>query len=623
MTKEDLIELKKKIFKLNEEEKKERDLYLRKLALGEIQGPATGYASIDKPWLKYFSEENILPDIPKMKAYEYMVLNNFQHLERNALSFFNKKISYRELFRKIDEVARALIAIGVRKGDIVTISIANIPESVYLLYALNKIGAISNYIDPRLSAEEFKRAINKTKSKFVISLEMCAKNIEKIRNKSSVEKVVYISPIESLGLPIKILEKIKEKNGIMYDEDKIIKWAFFIKQGAFVKGNVESIYEENYPITIVHTGGTTGEPKGVVLTNECFISMAHMHKFGGFPYNETDTVLNFLPPFIAYCISNGINLPLTLGAETILVPKFDAPDFPNLIMKYSPNQVLSGPILWEYAMKSEIRDLSFMTAPISGGDSLPIELEKQINDYLSEKKCPANISQGYGMTEVSSAACYSFPNAYKLGSVGIPFVKNVISIFDYEELTEKQIGEEGEVWISTPTEMLGYYDNPVETEKVKYVDENGVSWIRTGDIGKLDNDGHIYIVGRIKRMIVRNGNKIFPTNVENLILQNNNISNCVIVGVDDPIERKVPIIHIVLSENCTKSLDEIIEYIKQIICQNLPIFNVPKKYVFRDELPLTSINKVDFKALENEQLSDEIIIDKRIINVKSKSKATI
>ena len=176
-------------------------------------------------------------------------------------------------------------------------------------------------------------------------------------------------------------------------------------------------------------------------------------------------------------------------------------------------------------------------------------------------------------------------------------------------MLEKNIGEEGEIWISSPTIMKEYYNNNIATEELKITTIDGNNWIRTGDIGKIDLDGNLYIVGRMKRMIVRNGNKIFPANTENIVLKLNEIDNCAIVGIDDDIERKVPVIHIVLKKEIVESKEEIVEKIKKIISDNLPEFNIPVKFVFRESMPLTSINKIDFKKLEQEELSDDIIID--------------
>ena len=604
---DELKEYREKLGKLTQEEEKQRNLYLKKLANGTLQGPLTGKQSIDKTWLKYYEDYDIKQDIPKMSAYDYMVVNNNSNLDKNALNFYGIKITYEELLKNIDKITRSLISLGVKKGNIVTLAMANTPEMVYLFYALNRIGAISNVIDPRYSADEMKREINKVNSKYFITLVDCYDTSRRIIEETNVEKTVYLTALESMPLPIKVVNKLKNK--IKRIDNNSISWNDFIKNGKKIDKDINNIYENDMPVTIVHTGGTTGEPKGVVLTNENFVAMANMHMHGGLDYEKDDKFLNILPPFIAYCLCNGINMPLTLGLEVTIIPQWDVPDFPMILDKYKPNHVLAGPILWDYVTKSDIRDLSYLKTPVSGGDALNEELEKRINDFFKKKNCKSKVAQGYGMTEVSSAAVFSKQEANNIGSVGIPFIKNNVSIFDPETLLEKDIGEEGEIWISSPTIMKEYYNNNIATEELKITTIDGNNWIRTGDIGKIDLDGNLYIVGRMKRMIVRSGNKIFPANTENIVLKLNEIDNCAIVGIDDDIERKVPVIHIVLKKEIVESKEEIVEKIKKIISDNLPEFNIPVKFVFRESMPLTSINKIDFKKLEQEELSDDIIID--------------
>lgn len=601
MKKEDLIELKKQIVSLSDEEKKQRDLYLRELANGTLQGPPTGYASIDKPWLKYYKEEDLLADIPMCKAYDYFLTNNVNNRESIAIKFLGTKISYGKLINKIDETTKALYEMGVREGDIVTMILPLCPETVYLFYAINRLGAICNSINPLGSYEDLKEEINLTKSKYIFAIEMCEEKINKI----NCENVIYINPLNSAPSILREAYSLKAK------QRHNNEWKRFINKGKNVSENIDSNYKKNSVLAIVHTGGTTGKPKGVQLTNENFVAMAAMYKNGGLNFEKGESFLSFLPPFIAWCLSNGINMPLSLGAEITMVPTFDVQDFPKLMDRYKPNHVLGGPILWDALINNGITNLSYLKSPVSGGDSMPIELERRINDYFEKCGCENKIAQGYGMTEVSSSATFSVHNAYEEGTVGIPNSKNNISAFD-DDGCEKQIGEIGEIWISTPTIMKGYYGNNLETNLVIVEDENGVKWAKTADLGLITSSGHIKIIGRKKRMIVRSGQKIFPLNDENIIMQNKNIDMCSYVAAYDEKERHVPVLHIVLSKECDCSLDEIVLQIKKSITEQLPIYDIPKYFVFRDDLPKTDINKIDVKKLEEEETPTCEISDKRL-----------
>ena len=612
MTKEGLLELKEYLSHLSDEERKKMDLHLRRLATGEEQGPSTGYPSIDKPWLKYYPEDAIVSDVPKMKAYDYVYERNKNFPNQVALSYLGRTIKYEEFFRKIDQVAASFKSIGVKRGDIVTMAMATSPEMVYILYALNKIGAVVNIIDPRLTGKEIAEKINISSSKVFIGLEMAVSNICSEKEETSLENVIVVSPFESANFLIKILGKSKEKKF----NDDIKTWDDFISCGKRYNGKIEEDFEDNKPAIIIYTGGTTGAPKGVVLTNENLNAMAVMQVVSGYNLQRKDTFLNFLPPFSAYSVVQASHIPLSLGLSITQVPLFKPEDFPKLMRKYRPNHVMSGPILWDIMMNDKLSrraNLSDLKSPISGGDSLQIEMEKDINDFLKRNGCQFRIQQGYGMTEVSAAAFYSTENSYKLGSVGIPLVKNNVSIRNIETGEELMENQDGEILISTPTMMQEYFQNEKATSEIIENGEDGVKWIHTGDIGHIDESGHLFIVGRIKRMIVRSGNKIFPSNVENIIMTLPEIGHCSIVGMPDSKEKSSPIAHIVLSEEYIGCEESIIQKIEDTILSNLPDYNIPKKYVFRNSLPVTEMSKVDFKQLELESIDfskndDRIII---------------
>ena len=430
---------------------------------------------------------------------------------------------------------------------------------------------------------------------------MCEPVIEKVTEILPLESVVSVSPVESAPLPIKVLAKAKSSK-----QNKFMDWNVFIKKGASYFGKIDEEYEENHPLTIVHTGGTTGKPKGVVLTNENFNNMALTQVLCDLGFEAGDRFLTFLPPFTAYCLVNAIHDGLYLGWHNILIPTFQPSDFPMLMKKHKPNHVLSGPILWDAFIKSKIQEkenLKYLKSPISGGDALNIELEKQVNKFFENHGSKATITQGYGMSEISAAAFYSKASAYKPGSVGIPYIKNNVGIFDPNTGEELPFNEDGEICISSPTLMLEYYRNPEETAKVIEVKEDGERWIHTGDIGRVDEDGNLYIIGRMKRMIVRNGNKLFPSNVENIVMQNPAINNCAIVQMPNKLERHVTVAHVVLKEEFVGMEEEIIAQIEEEIAQELPEYNIPYTYVFRENLPITGLNKIDFKKLEEQSKS--------------------
>lgn len=609
MNKEDLIRLKKKIVELSDKEKKERDLYLRNISLGNILGPMTGYASIDKPWLKYYNENNIDKERLNCSAYDYMKHYNINNLSYNAINYMGNIITYKELLDKIDEVTKSLINLNVKSGDVVTLIMANIPENIYLFYAINRLGAVANIIDPRLKTDEIIEIVNNNKSKLVISIDsfMNKKNILNIKKNSSIENIVLVNPLETLknNKLISFAISCKEKINYHLSSKSFIRWSYFIDNGRNVTLSDIPKYAEEKDAIMVRTGGTTGKPKIVVLSNKNLNEMANQHFLGEYNFNKKDLFLNFLPPFIAYGICGATHMPLVLGLENILIPKFDAKDFPKLMKKYKPNVVFGGPILYEKMMNSKKTkniDLSSLRVPVSGGDTMNIELENKINKYFEDNNCYHTIGQGYGMTEVSSSACYSKESSYVEGSVGIPLINNSISIFDTDTMEEKMINEEGEVCIKTDTMMSGYFNNEIENNNVIKTHEDGSTWVHTGDIGKMNSNGNLFVIGRMKRMIVSNGSKIFPISIESIICKNPYVESCVVVGAEHKALRHVPVAHIVLNDNNIDK-EKLIDELNSEIKNELPDYYLPFIYVFRHDMPLTSIDKVDYKMLEQEKYS--------------------
>lgn len=593
-------ELKEKLGRLTKEEDKLRNIYLRRLATGELQGPPVGYASIDKPWLKFFSEESIMKDFDDMSIYQLMESKNIGHEKEIALSYFGKKTTYGELIKNIDKTAKALLQLGVKKGDIVMMSLPNIPEAEYIFYGLNKIGAVIDSIDPRTNKENIKDDMEKTKAKYFFALDLIYPKVKDIAREENM-KIISVSPTLSLPTPIKLVAGIKGKkekidNDDMYYED-------FIKLGRKYNGEIAPVYEKGTKAVIVHTGGSTGVPKGVLLSNEGFNSLIYQQMYSNMGFERNKVFLNLLPPFIALGLNNAMHLSACLGLESILIPSFEPEDFPKLIMKHKPNIVLGGPIHFNMLINSELvknKDLSFLEICCSGGDKMPRETQENIQKFLKEHHAKANIWLGYGATETSAGTTCVKNDCFRYESVGAPYLKNVLEVYNTD--TNEMIrgyGKIGELRVSAPTMMIGYFDKE-NTESVIYTDEFGKRWYKTGDLAHFDTDGMVYIDGRIKRIITRRGFKIYPAYVEELIMEHPYIKECAVVGIKDPEELNIPVANIVLKEgyNSKEHEDEVIAFIDKKIREKLPEYTVMAGYNFLEELPKTPIGKLDFIKLE-------------------------
>lgn len=606
MEKEDLKKLKEQLSKLTEDEQKERDLYLRELATGEVQGPPVGYASIDKPWLSNFSTSNIKSVLPDKTLYEYLLENNIDNLDDIALDYFGRKITYRQLISNIDKVANQLLELGVKEGDIVSISTPTLPETIYLFYAISKIGAVSNMIDPRTSSEGIKDYVNEAKSKYLFMVDVASGKISDIMNTTSVEKVITISPADSLPMLLNLAYKGKSVlSGKNVNKD-FLTWKKFCDYKS--NRQIEKVYPEynrNRPVAIVHTGGTTGKAKGVLLSNYSLNAAAHQCRYCGFDFKEKDKWLNIMPPFIAYGIGNGLHLPLICGMEVVLIPQFDPKKFDQLLIKHKPNHMVGVPSHYEniiHSKKMKDFDLSFLKSAIVGGDKMDEALEEETNEFFEHHNCHNKISKGYGMTEVNAAVAATCASDVRneIGSVGFPFVNETISVFNPETNEELGYNEIGEIRITGPNSMLGYYKNQEETDKVIKKDIDGKEWVHSGDLGRITANGNIYIMDRIKRMIIRHdGFKVFPSAIEKVISENSDVKTCSVIGKPDisHVQGKLPHAYVVLREGASDS-DTVKSEIANLCHEKLAEYSQPEEIEFIDTLPLTPIGKVDYRALE-------------------------
>ena len=355
---------------------------------------------------------------------------------------------------------------------------------------------------------------------------------------------------------------------------------------------------------ILYTGGTTGEPKAVMLSNRSFVAMAVQYSKLKINMNRRDTFLSIIPPFFPYGICVSTYVPIALGLETIIIPKFDISIFSKIMMEYKPNHITGVPRYWEEFMKfidKKNTDLSFIKSAGCGGDGMNAELEKKINKFLNEHNSSSKIMKGYGMTEVSAAATTCTSNCNEIGSVGIPLICNTVSIFDID--TGKEVSylnnEVGEVCITGPCTMMGYRNNIDATNELIKVHEDGKKWVHTGDCGRIDMDGRLYIEGRYKRIILRRGQTIYPNSIEDVIMHSDYVESVAVVSMNHPDFVNVPVACIQIKEEYKDCFDIIKENLQRMCKNVLPEYSLPYDYQMLDSMPYTNAGKIDFKTLEN------------------------
>lgn len=563
----------------------------------------TGYPSTDKPWLKYYSEEAIKTQLPECTIYEYLWENNKNYLGNVALNYYGKKITFGELFQNIKKVARALWKLGIRKGDVVVLATVTIPETVYLFYALNLIGAVSNMVDPRTSIEGIKEYVKEVDAKYVFAIDAVYEKIMCAVKENLVDGVVIMSPSDSLPLLKKVLFSFRNNKKHVNPNIKTVEWKTFLEnsENAILK---EAKYEKDACCVIVHTGGTTGVPKGVMLSNENINALVMQSILTGIDMKREHTWMDIMPPFIAYGVGMGLHLPLVIGMQTILIPSFDSKKFDKLLLRHKPVHMVGVPSYWTTIIESKKmrnKDLSFVIAPTVGGDSMNVEFEKLANEFLKKHNCTYGITKGYGMTEVCAGVTGTVDANNEIGSVGIPFVKSIVSIFDVDSGEELTYGQIGEVCISGPNVMLGYYNNEKATKDIVRRHTDGMKWVHSGDLGMMNENGSLFIVDRMKRMIVRyDGFKVFPSLIENVINSHNTIKMCCVVGKSDEGhgQGELPVAFVVLKEECEEREKVIKNELIEMCKKELPEYAQPVGYAFCKELALTPIGKVDYRKLE-------------------------
>lgn len=595
-----------------------------------IQDKFTGYASIDIPHKKYFKKGTLEAEFPKMKMYDYFYLRTKKHPNATALNFYGRKISFRELYSKIEDTAKAFLQKGVKEGDYVVISMPTTPEAAYMLFALNRIGAVAVELDPRTGVEEVNRILKESKSKFYVTMEDCSPMIDEMFKNddllnSQVENVMFVSPTESLPFGMNYLSDFKDKidrikglKPIVPEGDKYISWNDFIIRGRNYKEKIDSDYKPNTVTEIIFSSGTTSKPKPIQYTNETFTSMVRQIELGENAYFVGDKNLDIIPLFLGFGSNNGLYTVLCFGVEDILIPVPVTDKLPNLMNKYKPNHLLGAPIHMKILLKylqdnpKSLSDLSYVKSIISGSAYLESANQYALDSELAKRKCQIKVGPGYGQNEGGPTLSFStdtFLESKKPGCSGFPLPFTTISIFDPETDEELPYAQdlEGEIRYITPCSMKGYAFGS-ENENGKYFKKgkDGKIWSCSGDLGKIDSDGGIYITGRIVRQLHRNGFKFSPTEIEEFVTQNiPAVETCALIGKPDDEEEMKTILYYTIKEN-DKDYSSVIREQIIALCNTLKDYKIPCEYVERESMPYTKNQKLDFKLLEKEAINESI-----------------
>lgn len=559
------------------------------------------------PWSKYYKEGAMEIKEAEGTLYNYIENKILDFKDRDCIDYYGNKITYNELLKMVDNCAKSFYNSGIRKGDIITICVPNTIEGIVTFLAANKIGAIANFIHPSCSENEIKDSLKETNSKIVVIIDINYIKIKNIISETDVHKVVLVNLCGYMPFATKLKHSLKEKLKIKFSKFSMFIWwdDFILHSEKLELKNYAYNGDKNEPAMILHSGGTTGAPKGVVLSNSNLISYIEIAMVAQEYLGNGDRILALMPIFHGFGIIYCVMYPLCIGMNIILRPRFEAKDYCKMIKKYKP-QVLTGvPTLFESILKEWNEPnlkLDFLKAALVGGDSLKPSLRERINIFFKQHESDVKVIEGYGCTEAVCGVVQGF-TLEKENTTGIPLPGVYVGIFNSED-DEVTYGEEGEICVCGPTVMLGYYNNIEETNKALHIHKDGNVWLHTGDIGSMDQDGYVTYTSRLKRMIVSSGYNVYPNRIEKLLESHPAVKQCTVVGISHKYKMEVPKAFIVLKNGYTKS-EFLLMDLKKMCLKNLPKYSWPYEYEFMETLPTTRVGKIDFIKLKNMQKEEK------------------
>ena len=559
------------------------------------------------PWAPYVGELPLYLEYFEGSMFDKVAGIAEQYPNNVAFDFMGKSTTYREMVREIERCAKALKTIGVRENDKVTIAMPNCPQAIYMFYAVNLIGAIANMIHPLSAEKEIEFYLNESESVTAITLDQFYHKFESIRENTKVVNIIIASVKDALSKPVRAGYMLTEGRKIkpIPKDAPVIRWKEFMKlsEHCFYKYKVRRAGDD--AAVILYSGGTTGTTKGIVLTNKNFNALGQQVLAANPMFGIGDKMLAAMPLFHGFGLGVCIHTMLSQGGRCILIPRFTAKSYAKDIVKYRCNFIAGVPTLYEALLRLDSKngaDLSCLKGVFSGGDSLSIELKKKFDKFLAEHKAKIQVREGYGTTETVTACCLTPPHMAKEGSIGLPFPDTYIKIVEPGTDRELPYGEEGEILLAGPTVMKEYMKHPEETAQTLRRHDDGLTWVYTGDLGVMDEQGFIYFRGRAKRMIISSGYNIYPGQIENILDANDKVQMSCVIGVPDPyrmqkVKAFVKLAADVPANDATKA--ELMDYCRKHIAK----YAMPYDIEFKDDMPKTLVGKVAYRVLEEEELA--------------------
>ena len=548
----------------------------------------TGYPSVDQPWLKYYTDEQIHAPLPRMTAYEYLKQQNADRLEYTAIDSEMGCYTYGELFAQIDATAKALWAMGIKKEKHVLSMFPVLPHESFLFYGIDAVGAALCQIAPMYTPTEVCRHINRIGAELFFSFDLIlTPEMEQlVYEETNVRRIIVI-----------------QSAPMAQRDPRTLTWETFMALGRNV--TLPEIHRNPDDVLFLgSTGGSTGEPKSVMLSDNCFNAAVHQILHTPLDYRPGDSWLRLWPIFSGAASVANHHMPLCCGMVSVLRNfRADIAEFPEILMAERPNHLLLIPQIFDVMEHSALlknQDLRFITTAGCGGMAITPQFEERVNAFFKRHNVDTFVGTGWGCTESATVGAFRCNHeTTRIGSVGIVFPNAIVSAFNTETGEECTYSQEGELCICSPGMMLGYYNAPEQTAKVMRIHADGRRWLHTGDLGTVDEDGFVRVSGRMTRMILISANaKIYPAAIEAEIASVPGVQEVVFYAVPKDDGFFTPVCCIV-PENMDDA-EAVMDAVEQFCAIKFPEDSRPKRVFIKEQLPLNKGNKPDILRLEKE-----------------------
>ena len=559
------------------------------------------------PWKDHLGEVPFHLDYFEGSMFDAVAAIAEKYPNNVAFDFMGRSTTYKTLVKEIEQCAKALKTIGVREGDRVTIAMPNCPQAIQMFYAVNLVGGICNMIHPLSAEKEIEFYLNASESVTAITLDQFYNKFENIRHNTKVVNIIIASIKDELSKPVKAGYMLTEGRKVkkIPDDAPVIRWKDFLHLSCHCFYNYKVERKGSDPAVILYSGGTTGTTKGILLSNKNFNALGQQVIAANPMFRVGDKMLAAMPLFHGFGLGVCVHTMLSQGGRCILIPRFTAKSYAKQIVKYKCNFIAGVPTLYEALLRlpsMDNADLSSLKGVFSGGDSLSIELKKKFDKFLYDHNAKIQIREGFGTTECVTASCLTPPHMAKEGSIGLPFPDTYYKIVEPGTDKEVPYGTEGEILIAGPTVMMEYIGHPEETAQTLRKHDDGLTWIYTGDLGTMDNEGFIYFRGRAKRMIITSGYNVYPGQLENIIDAHEFVHMSCVIGVPDPYKMQKVKAFVKLAAGVPAT-----EETKQVLLaycrKNVAKYAMPYDIEFKEDMPKTLVGKVAYRQLEEEELA--------------------